>query len=144
MQTVVTLVVLAGEHRVRLLQNSGLGRGLTEVDALDRWTLEEQREGLEGREAMTGGGQHVFEPRFQVEERQRRLYAEDVVWALTERLASEPFDRLVIAAGTRMLGLLRTALTPELRRRHVFDVERELVDLPPEALAPYFTRGGMF
>lgn len=143
MYETVTLLVLANEDRVRFLENRGAGRGLTDVFTVTRAELEEAREEEVGRIAV-GAPPHVYERRTRTEERLREIFASDLAEILAERASSAPFDRLVIAAPPRVLSLLRAALPRTMRRRLVFDIERDLMEVPAAGLPAFFTRGTMF
>lgn len=142
MRKVITLLVLASEERARILENAG--PDLTEVEGVERTRDETEREqpsDRSGSVAAGGGRRHTLEPHSQAEERLRRRFAAKIVGAMADRLAARPFDRLVISAGPKMLGCLRAELTPDLRRRLVFDIDKELIDLPLAELSARFTQG---
>lgn len=147
MHAAVTLLVLASEDRARFLENSGVGKGLIEVEDVMRPAREEDRvmnADRAGRVVGAGGGMHTYEPRTKAEDRLRQLFAEDVVKAVAARLDDVPFDRLVISAPPGMLGHLRAALTPELRRKLVFDADKDLIAVPAADLPAHFTREAAF
>ncbi len=144
MQRTVTLLVLASEEKARLLEINSLDKVLEEIECVDRSPVDDEGKEFSdraGRMAVGGEARHAFEPRTLVADRLRQEFAGKVVAAMSERLAAAPFDRLVVAAGPKMLGLLRTALSPELRRRLVFDLDKELIDLPVADLTRHIGAG---
>ena len=134
MHQTVTVLVLASETRARVLSVAGEVEAAVEVDNLDRAVLESRRDRYaagDGEMIEGNGSRRPFEGMAEAEARLRRLFVEDVVAALRDRLESDPFDRLVLVAEPGLLQLMRAALSPELRRRLVFDLDRELIDLHP-------------
>lgn len=61
-------------------------------------------------------------------------FARTVAAELDRALKDRAFDRFILAAPPRALGLLRAALTPAVRARLAGDIARELVSLDPDAL----------
>jgi protein required for attachment to host cells len=147
MRAVVTLVVIASEDKARFLENPGVGKGLIEVEDVMRSAAEAElveNSDRPGRVVSSGGLLHTYEPRTKPEDRLRQLFAEDIVKAVAARDSDAPFARLVMSAPPRMLGLLRAALTPELRRKLVFDLDKDLIAVAAADLPAYFTREATF
>lgn len=143
MPKVVTLLVLANERRARFLENTGPGTGLVEIEGLARPPLAgfaDQR----GRMQMGGGARHGFEPKTLPADHDRAAFAKELVEVIADHAKIRPFDRLMVAAPPKMLGLLRTALPGDLGRRLVYDTPLDLIDERPEDLATHFSEAVRF
>ncbi|MBI1219655.1 MAG: hypothetical protein GC186_14025 [Rhodobacteraceae bacterium] len=147
MQSIKTLLVLASEQRARFFENTGVGKGLAEVEDVGRSALDMDRAtpaDREGRVAAGGGARHGFEPRSLPDDQLRHAFTAEVMAAITARATDAPFDRLVIAAPPRMLGLLRAALPHDLRKRLVFDLDKDLIDVAAADLPAHFAAHAVF
>ncbi|MDE3080262.1 MAG: host attachment protein, partial [Paracoccaceae bacterium] len=91
-----------------------------------------------GRMQMGGGARHGFEPKTLPADHDRAAFAKELVEVIADHAKARPFDRLMIAAPPKMLGLLRAALPGDLGRRLVYDTPLDLIDERPEDLAPHF------
>lgn len=146
MRGAVTLFVLANDARARLLESVGPGREATEVAVCLRSEMEALRVSYsEGADRVAGNGaRRAFEGVAEAEERMRRLFVEDIAALLKERAVEVPFDRLILVAAPSMLARLRAALSDDLKRRLVYDIDRDLVDIHPSELLSHFGRPMMF
>jgi protein required for attachment to host cells len=91
-----------------------------------------------------GAGRHAMDGERSAVQREIRRFARDVVANLEQARINHEFDRAVIVAGPRMLGLLRDALSKECRSLVVAEIDKDLPQededdirsaIPPEAFA---------
>lgn len=137
MSKITTLLVLANERRARFLENTGLGTGLVEIEGLACPPSTDFAD-RKGRMQMHDSARHGFEPKTLPGDHDRAAFAKELVEVIADYSDERPFDRLIIAAPPKMLGLLRTALPSGLGRRLVYDTPLDLIDERPEGLAPHF------
>ena len=122
-----SLYLLAGERDYRLLR--GQGTTLIEIvhqTAADFPDVEDQPSGS-GLEVDAHG---------RTERIERDRFARHVVRAVAEEWEKGGFDRIVVAAGPKMLGVLRKALPKSLLTHVAAELNKDLVkiavhDLPP-------------
>lgn len=141
MRNGLTLIMVAGEDRARFIECRG--QEFSEVECVERSSAAEDRAAYAdraGRIAARGGAHHALSPRHTPDERLRESFAADLALALEQRLAADPFDRLLVAASPKMLGSLREAFGPALTRLLAFDLDKDLLDVPARELPEYFTR----
>ncbi|SEO60031.1 Protein required for attachment to host cells [Salinihabitans flavidus] len=134
MKPVRTLIVLASESRVRLLENAGVGKGVTE--RLDKMASEfddvdTRYADAPGRmQAAPGKAGHGFARPSSEREQMREGFARHVIEVMEAEWAKGDFDRLVIAAPPKMLGELRADLPEQLSKVIHADLDKDLVKLP--------------
>lgn len=137
MPKLVTLLVVANERRARFLENTGPGAGLIEVAELAPAPTAGFAD-RKGRMQMQGGARHGFEPHTTPQNHDRAAFAKQVVDAIANHATARPFERLMIAAPPKLLGLLRIALPSDLKSRLIYDTPLDLVDERCDDLAPHF------
>lgn len=64
----------------------------------------------------------------------RKRFARQLAVELLSQLEADAFDRIVVAADPRMLGLIRENLDPKVRERVADEIAKDLVKLPHERL----------
>lgn len=138
MKQVRTLVLLASEAEARLLENSGVGKGLTELSGLRAADFEDVDQGFTeapGRmTAAPGMGGHAFTPRESEREARRDAFARHILDALQRAWESGGQDRIIVAAPPRLLGELRSRMGGAMAKAVASDLPKDLVKVPVKDL----------
>lgn len=139
MRKTVTWVLIADGAQARVLENTGPGKGLKQVDGLD-WAIEP----LSAQEIVTdrpgrghssaGSGRSAMEPRTDPVEHRESEFVKSVAATLDRRQQNGAFDRLVIAASPIALGNIRKALTPAVKKAIVAELNKDLTNTPTAQL----------
>lgn len=135
MTPIVTLYCIADEAGFRLLR----GRG-SEVHEISQTSAEafadvDHEFSRQGRN-RAGAGSTSFGHNTKSEaEIERPRLARHVVAALQSEWSKGAFDRIVVAAGPKMLGALRDAMPRDLAHRIAAEVNKDLSDIPAHDLA---------
>jgi protein required for attachment to host cells len=134
MKPVVTLYCIADEAGFRLL--IGKGKDIEETltasaDAFDDVPYEFAKSGR--NRAGAGATSFGHDTKSQAEIERPRL-ARHVIRALEAAWAKGTADRIVLAAGPKMLGALRDALTAPLAGHVATEIAKDLSDVPAHAL----------
>ncbi len=129
-----TWVVVADQVRARIFVASG-PRG--ELEELDNLVHPEGR--LSGREINSdrpgrafdsmGAGRHAMDKRHSPQQQEAVRFAHTVAAQIAARHGQGAFDRLVIVAPPRFLGLLREMLPAAVAQCTVLTVDKDLVQL---------------
>jgi protein required for attachment to host cells len=82
-----------------------------------------------------GTARHAIEPRSDPERIEEQRFAGRIVERLEQAAEQSKFDRLVLVAPPRMLGHLRTALTPRLAGLISATIDKDLTKIPRTELA---------
>lgn len=138
MKPVVTLYCIADEAGFRLLH--GKGEVIEEVlkadaDAFDDVGYEFSKGGR--NRAGQGATSFGHDTRSAAEIERPRL-AKHVVQALEAEWSKGTCDRIVLAAGPKMLGALRDAMPAKLAAEIRAELPKDLSDVPAHALYPHF------
>lgn len=72
-------------------------------------------------------------------EEERLRFSRHIVAALAAEWAKGSYDRIVIAAGPKMLGQLRAALPKALQPHVAAELHKDLMKIPVHELASHFT-----
>ena len=120
MKPTVTWILVANGTQARVLENTGPGKGLRQVDGLDFGI-----EALQARELVTdrpgrsfssvGSGRSAMEPRTDPVEQREAEFAKSVAEMLDEQCGKGAYNRLVIAAApialtANMIRIVATGL----------------------------------
>lgn len=143
MKKTVTWVLIADGAQARVLENTGPGKGLKQVDGLD-WAIDP----LQAREIVTDrpGRNHAsasgkssgMEPRTDPVEHRETEFVKSVAAMLDRQQQKGAFERLVIAAAPIALGDLRKAISPAVRKTIVAELNKDLTNLPTAQLDQHF------
>lgn len=132
MKPIVTLIVIAAEKELRLLRHAGTGKGLTEV-------VHRHAEGYPDTDVEYTGGQgrsHVAGVHFghgdsHAEQDEERLrFAAHVLEETAREWAGGTYDRILLAAGPRLLGVLRDRMPAPLKAQVMAELDKDLVKVP--------------
>jgi protein required for attachment to host cells len=142
MKPVVTLYCIADESGFRLLRGTG-----TTMDELLKASAEAfddvDYEFAKGGRNRSGAGATSFghDTRSAAEIERPRL-AKHVACALQAEWSKGTADRIVLAAGPKMLGALRDAMPKALAGQITAELARDLSDIPSHALAQHLEPKG--
>ena len=139
MKTPRTLILLAAARDLRLLRSDGVGKGLDELahltwDDLPDVDFEFSDRAPRERGGL-GGSLHTIDPRQTEREKERGRMAAHAIRVLGEEWAKGGYDRIVMSAPDKMLGLLRAAMPRELAANIAADIDKDLVKIPLHDLA---------
>jgi protein required for attachment to host cells len=135
LKKMTTWVVLADGARARILENTGPGTGLVELEA---WESAEARKptrelGTErpgrGHESATEG-RHAIAPHSDWHEAEKANFASDLARYLKQHGDAGKFDELVLAASPRTLGELRKSIDPATADRVTTEINKDLTNIP--------------
>lgn len=133
MKKTVTWVLIADGAQARVLENTGPGKGLRQVEGLD-WSIEP----LQAQDIVTdrpgGRGNGGIEPRTDPVEHRETEFVKSLAATLDKQQQNGAFDRLVIAAAPIALGDLRKAISPAVRKLVVAELNKDLTNLPTAQL----------
>ncbi len=131
MKPVVTWVLLANARAARVLENKGMGKGLTAL-AGQAWSADAARAPRDkagvGHSIAGPGVAAVEQPDLQ--KLNDAHFAKDLVEHLTKARQDTKFDRLILIAGPHMLGLLRQDLDTPLRAVLLGEIPKDLSNQP--------------
>jgi protein required for attachment to host cells len=128
MAMTVTRVVVAHDAGARWFDNRGPGKGLIprgQVEFEDgrrhQGELEADRPGSAG-----GGRRHSYAPSRDAKDTACAHFAKELAADLARELRAGSFARLVLVAPPRFLGMLKSALDPQLERTLLATVPKDL------------------
>ena len=140
MKPIKTWIVLADAKTVRIAINDGVGKGVygRSTQGLEAPAVTELSDEPGQTNAAVGpnrGG--ISDP--DLKGQAEHAFASDIVRYLEDALTRGDFHRLILIAPATMLGHLRQALTPALRKVLHAEIPKDLTRLPldelPEHLA---------
>lgn len=138
-KAITTWVLLANGAEARVLVGKGSGNGLEELPGAD--FSGPHRSGTElfsdrpGRSFDSHGqGRHALEPGSTAADQEREVFLRKLSHWLGAELEKGAFDRLVIAAAPKALGLLRRSLPNAVRKKVVCQLDRDLTSATPQAV----------
>jgi protein required for attachment to host cells len=140
----VTRVLVAHDAGARWFDNRGPGKGLTprgEVEFEDgrrrQGELEADRPGSSAGRA--GGGRHSYAPSRDAKDTACAHFAKELASDLAREFRAGSFARLVLVAPPRFLGVLKSALDPQLERALLATIAK---DLPRASIEELITQLG--
>lgn len=136
MKPIATLYCIADEAGFRLVRGKG-----TEMDEVLNASAEAfddvEYEFAKGGRNRSGAASFGHETKSEAEVERPRL-AKHVIRALEAEWSKGSADRIVIAAGPKMLGALRDALPGALKAHVAAELHKDLSGVPVHALADHF------
>ena len=132
MKPIVTLIVLAAEKELRLLRHAGTGKGLDEVvhrHAGGYPDTDVEYTGGPGR-SHAAGAQFGHGDSHAEQDEERLRFAAHIVEEMSREWAGGTYDRILLAAGPRLLGVLRDRLPAALRPQVMAELDKDLVKVP--------------
>ena len=136
-----TWLVVADAAQARIFAVDPVARALAPARALTsaaaRRKVSELVSDRQGRAFESGspGRRSAIEPRTDPQRHEQGLFLGDVAETLAAGARGRLYDRLVLVAAPRALGVLRGSLAPEVRERVVAEIDKDLVQLSPSELA---------
>lgn len=135
MKPVITWILVADGARARVLENTGPGKGLSEVDG-----LEFANEHLAARDIMAdkpgrtfasaGTGRSSKEPPTDPVAHREMEFVKTVAETLEKKRQKGAFDRLILVAAPRALGDLRQHLPNGLKDAVYAELAKDLTRVP--------------
>ncbi|MCC7305563.1 MAG: host attachment protein [Alphaproteobacteria bacterium] len=81
-----------------------------------------------------GGQRHKYEPRMNKSRKSALAFAREMAQWLDEKALANQFEQIVLVAAPKTLGILRIALSPQIRDRIIAEVNKELTGLDDNCL----------
>jgi protein required for attachment to host cells len=137
MKKTITWVLIADGAQARVLENTGPGKGLKQVDGLD-FAIDP----LQAKEIMadkpgrshTSIGRSAMEPKTDPVDYREAEFVKSLAHMLDREQQRGAFDRLVIAATPSALGDIRKAISPAVRKTILAELDKDLTNLPTQQL----------
>lgn len=138
----VTWILVADHQHGRILENDGPGKGVREVPGVGGEThLHRSGEIMADRPGRSFESADVTRHAMERPSDPHRIEGQRFLAGLIERLETaeqeKRFDRLVLVAPPRALGELRKLLPETLAAKVIGEVDRDLVKLPANEIAPH-------
>ncbi|KKB12850.1 hypothetical protein VE25_05275 [Devosia geojensis] len=139
MKKTITWILIADGSQARVLENTGPGKGLKQVRGLDFSIPAMQAKDImadrPGRAfSSVGTGRSAMEPKTDPVEHREAEFCKSMAEMLDKSLQKGAFDRLVIAAAPITLGNIRKALSPQLKKSVMAELDKDLTNIPTAAL----------
>lgn len=81
-----------------------------------------------------GAGRHAIEPREDPKQAEETSFVRDVAATIETHAKAQAFERLIVVADPRSLGVLRAAFGPKTRERIKDEIAKDLTKLSPDDL----------
>ena len=135
MKPIKTLVLLANDARARMFENTGPGKGLKEFEDITAKTIAEAQIEYADRpgrnSAAPGMGQHAFDHAESEHDQQQEAFVKAMLAEVEKRFTEGGYDRFVMAAAPKTLGVMREELPPALKAALAVDVDKDFLKLKP-------------
>lgn len=137
-----TWILIADGGRARVLEALGIGHGLHEVNASEANNPTPPAHLLgrapPGRVYESVGHQrHAIAPRQDLHQQLEISFANQIAAMLDDALKSDAYDRVVLVAPPHMLGDLRKAISPEVRKVILAELSKDLTKVPNDELSDH-------
>ncbi len=139
MKPTITWILLAGGGHAQVVQNEGPGKGVSTVKGAT-WEqhLDKSQEIMADRPGRSfdrmGDQRHSMEPTSDPKRLQESAFLGEVCSYLDEAGREGRFDRLVLVAEPRALGLLRKQLGSGLKNKLYAELDKDLSKAPLKEL----------
>lgn len=139
MKKTVTWVLIADGAQARVLENTGPGKGLKQVEGLD-WSIEPLSaqdivSDKPGRShSSVGHGRSAMEPKTNPVNHRETEFVKSLADMLDRQQQQGKFDRLVIAAAPIALGDIRKAMSAGVKKTVIAELNKDLTNLPTAQL----------
>ena len=138
MKKTVTWVLIADGAQARVLENTGPGKGLKQVEGL-QWSNETLRaKDLVSDRPGGGGNGGSMASRVDPVEQREEDFVKSLAVVLDKHQQQGAFDRLIIAAAPIALGDIRKAISPAVKKTIVAELNKDLTNLPTAQLDQHF------
>jgi protein required for attachment to host cells len=137
-----TWILVADGGRARILETTGNRHGMQMVlgseSHLDNPPSRELGRDAPGRVYESFGcARHAVEPRRDPHSALEALFASQLATMLADYSARESFDRLIVVAPATMLGNLRKMIRPQVRKKIVAEIDKDLTRIPNNEIASH-------
>ncbi len=143
-----TLVIQADGANARFLENTGIGKGLHELERLSAPAVVGAGIAFAdapGRSrAAPGMARHAVDARADDDQQARARFADAVVERARGLWRKTRFDRLVLSAEPRMLGLLRARLSEDMADALAVTLDKDLLKVPLRDLPRHYENHILF
>lgn len=137
----VTWVVVADGQRATVFHNDGPGKGLQVVDGLGGHRsgprthdmMSDKSGRTQGFAGASGGA--AMTARVDPHEQEEARFTEHLAGEINHAALEKKFDRLILAAPPRTLGILRKALSEHASTRVIAELDKDLTKASPADLA---------
>lgn len=143
MKPVITWILIADGANARVMENTGPGKGLKEVEGLSF-----SQEPLKNQEIVTdkpgrtfnssAPGRAAMEPPTDPADKRETDFVTMVADVLDEKNKKGKFDRLIIAAAPQALGDLRKAMSSQLKDKVETEISKDYTNIPDSDLDKHF------
>lgn len=137
-----TWVLVAESSRAKVYKVNGRLAPITEIGAMvhpegrmHEGDLVTDTAGSDG--GSVGQGRHVMDNRMSAKDHESQAFARELAGYLESGRTSGDFDRLVLVAPPGFLGNLRNTLSKEVLSMVERQIDKNLVQKPPEVLRNY-------
>jgi len=143
MKPIITWILIADGARARVLENTGPGKGLSEVPGLE-FADEKLRAGeimadRPGRSFSSAGhGRSAMEPQTDPVDKREADFAASIAEVIASKHQDKLFERLIIAAAPQAMGDLRKVLSPQVQATVIAEIPKDLTKIPNDQLAKHF------
>ena len=139
MKPTVTWILVANGTQARVLENTGPGKGLRQVDgldfAIDPLMAQEIVSDKPGRSySSVGHGRSAIQPKTDPVEHRETEFVKSLARMLERKRQEGEYDRLVIAAAPIALGEIRKAMSPGVKKTILAELDKDLTNLPTPQL----------
>lgn len=139
MKKTVTWVLIADGAQARVLENTGPGKGLKQVDgldfAIDPLMAQDIMADKPGRShSSVGQGRSAMEPKTDPVDHRETEFVKGLADMLDREQQRGAYDRLVIAAAPIALGDIRKAISPTVKKTILAELDKDLTNLPTAQL----------
>jgi protein required for attachment to host cells len=135
MKPIKTLVLLANDASARLFENTGAGKGLTELEDLSATMVVGDKVEYADRpgrmNAAPGMGLHAFDTAEAEHDQAQAAFVKAVLAETASRFSEGGFDRFVMVAAPSTLGVLRAEMPDALKAAMVLDIAKDYLKLKP-------------
>lgn len=143
MKKVTTWIAIVDGAQARVFQNTGPGKGLSQLDELgmSETPLKSQEIASDrpGRSFSSAGpGRSAMEPPTDPADHREAEFVRDFAAVLDRKAKGGAFDRIVIAAAPSALGNLRKFLSDHVKDRMVAEIDKDLTNIPAPELDKHF------
>lgn len=142
MKSIMTWIVIADGAHARIVLNDGPGHGVKPGPKMEFHGLNAPGRDIvsdrPGRAFDTAGqGRHAMEPHSDPHENEQRRMHHELAAYLDKEAKQGAFDRLVIVAPPKALGILRAELSGAVGARVTGELNKDLTRVPIHALAAH-------
>ncbi len=139
----ITWVVVADGQHATVYHNDGPNKGLQVVDGLGG-----HRDGPRSHDLITGSagrsqgsagahGASAMTPRTDPHEQEEARFTEHLAGEINHAALEKQFDRLILAAPPRTLGILRKSLSSHATERVIAELDKDLTKSSHDDLAAH-------